>query len=529
LKIHAIAPTTDSDTTENDAALPSWCFYEETMIDSVNPNWLLSDNNISMKRRTIDAQWKESSTLKISVYDRKKSNTLSSSSLLSTSSPPMGEDDADDLILETSTSLTNLVFLGDTELEDLPLLPLNSIFFLSERGLYATEETFANMKKLESQSSSTAAQSTDHTDWEGIGHTPINADDPQATNASTRTLDSRVRNSTDTSRRSRFDSQDDNHRTDDSKQEEETEADRIKMKTLAEVDECRKNIETLTNDVNMSVVENKVKLLELQKLQEIVLSVEQEAEDEEKALTVELNFLKDAQDLTSHISQCELLQQRIIKAETERDSLKEIGTKARFLLEARQLKLLAELQTIYPIEPFWPSDDAVQSQSGGSLQGSHPPTPPLDRHTSKGNLQVSSTLPPLHNPHLQARWAIRGLELPPLDCPVKDEEQLATVLGYVTHVVLLLSKYQQINLRYQLLYYSSRSMVRDPTASGAQNQNLPLYRTNAEPERFKKAVLWLAKDIEQILMIKGHTYDHHKDVLYNLHQVFRSELIPQFS
>ena len=122
------------------------------------------------------------------------------------------------------------------------------------------------------------------------------------------------------------------------------------------------------------------------------------------------------------------------------------------------------------------------------------------------------------------------MELPPFDGPAKDDEQLATVLGYISHVIVLLAKYQQINLRYQLLYYSSRSMIRDPTANGGSiHQNMPLYRTNAEPEKFRKAIFWLEKNVEQILLTKGLNYDSSKNMLQNLHLLFRNELIPQFS
>lgn len=68
-----------------------------------------------------------------------------------------------------------------------------------------------------------------------------------------------------------------------------------------------------------------------------------------------------------------------------------------FLLEARQMKLLGELQSIYPIE------------------------------------------------RLEQEYAIRGLELPAdIVNSTRDDEHISSALGYVCHVVFMLSKYLQV-------------------------------------------------------------------------------------
>jgi len=53
---------------------------------------------------------------------------------------------------------------------------------------------------------------------------------------------------------------------------------------------------------------------------------------------------------------------------------------------------------------------------------------------------------------------IRGLELPS-DFSSLDDEHVSSALGYVCHVTLLLSKYLQVPLRYELIYSASRSLV----------------------------------------------------------------------
>lgn len=170
------------------------------------------------------------------------------------------------------------------------------------------------------------------------------------------------------------------------------------------------------------------------------------------------------------------------KMEPTLESLKEDLMESKFLLEARQLRLIHDLQTIYPIEH-------VQGGSG--------------------------------------EYSIRGIELP-RDLYSRDEEQVAAGLGYVVHVLILLSKYLEVSLRYPLVFQASRSMIRDPVAGNTPSSAsaagggvvLPLYRRNVDRERFDRALVWLQRDIEQLLVSRGFLYDLKKDILGNLHQLY---------
>lgn len=82
--------------------------------------------------------------------------------------------------------------------------------------------------------------------------------------------------------------------------------------------------------------------------------------------------------------------------------------RTKFLLEARQLKLLSELQAVYPIERLVSGD-----------------------------------------------YAIRGLDLPN-DLSSRDDDHVGAALGYVVHLLILMAKYLEISLRYPLVYQSSR-------------------------------------------------------------------------
>lgn len=49
---------------------------------------------------------------------------------------------------------------------------------------------------------------------------------------------------------------------------------------------------------------------------------------------------------------------------------------------------------------------------------------------------------------------------------------------------------------------------------------LPLYKKNVEKGRFERAVIWLGRDIQQILSYMGIEYEPKRNVLYNLNKIF---------
>ena len=235
---------------------------------------------------------------------------------------------------------------------------------------------------------------------------------------------------------------------------------------------------------------NKAKRLALERLRLEVEHAELEALREEEAEKRDLFVLQSTQDLRTNIENCHLLDERINQNNKERIKVEEDSLRLQFLLEARQLKLLSELQTIYPIERI-----------GGS-----------ERDKEKDKI----------------RYAIRGIEFqsPFEGNQSRDDEQISTVLGYIVHTTLLVSKYLEIPLRYQLLFFASRSMIRDPVQKDPKEQNLPLYRKDVEPERFRRAFHWLTRDIEQLLAARGIAYTKTKDILFNLSQLFKNSMDP---
>jgi hypothetical protein len=70
-------------------------------------------------------------------------------------------------------------------------------------------------------------------------------------------------------------------------------------------------------------------------------------------------------------------------------------------------------------------------------------------------------------------------------------------------------------------------MIRDP--SMGRGVALPLYKRGVERDRFERALAWLQKDVEQILAVRGISYDRQKGMLFNLRQLYACEMCPKMN
>jgi len=120
---------------------------------------------------------------------------------------------------------------------------------------------------------------------------------------------------------------------------------------------------------------------------------------------------------------------------------------------------------------------------------------------------------------LTSQNSICGLELT-CDLPALDDEHLSSVLGYACHATLMISKYLQVALRYELVHSASRSLVRDCLSSNGTGYTYPLFRRETEQRCFNKAVTLLAADIEQLMYAHGLEYDNKFCMLRNLQLIF---------
>ncbi|EKX40059.1 hypothetical protein GUITHDRAFT_75909, partial [Guillardia theta CCMP2712] len=104
---------------------------------------------------------------------------------------------------------------------------------------------------------------------------------------------------------------------------------------------------------------------------------------------------------------------------------------------------------------------------------------------------------------------ICGLMLPALTSSSSgDDEMVSTALGHVCHVVLLMSKYVGLTLRFLPVPMSSRSVMRDLSVSSSRNNtkdgnDFPLFLKGQDRTRVQVAVLMLSKDVDQLLAAHG--------------------------
>lgn len=96
-------------------------------------------------------------------------------------------------------------------------------------------------------------------------------------------------------------------------------------------------------------------------------------------------------------------------------------------------------------------------------------------------------------------YKIRGIKISSSDLTVSgraDEETISTALGYIAHLVFMLSKYLHVNLRYRVVPYSSRSYLKDEIND--PHGEYPLYKKGVDKDRHERAIHYLRKDVEQV-------------------------------
>lgn len=110
---------------------------------------------------------------------------------------------------------------------------------------------------------------------------------------------------------------------------------------------------------------------------------------------------------------------------------------------------------------------------------------------------AKTTKPSPGQPPSDRTLMIRQLPIPLNNLTGCEDEHISTALGYVAHMVCMLSKYLEVPLRYRIIYLSSRSAVSDDVHSFSQ---CPLFfRNGSEDKRFKFGCFMLNKNLEHLL------------------------------
>ena len=276
----------------------------------------------------------------------------------------------------------------------------------------------------------------------------------------------------------------DNNTTNNNDDEEEIEDTAMlinKYNTItSEINKFKEEILVNINNNSSTIGSNTVEInrqYQLNKLRQAVLVAEQQVVEEESLESLELQLLQDNEMIVNSLKQCEEYTKHIAELNVKCQEYHQDLTKIQFFYDARKVKLLSELQSIYPIEL---SEEGV--------------------------------------------YAIRGIELP-IDTNSKDDEQISSAIGYLVHLIILASKYVDVSLRYPLLFHASRSWIRDPITGTA----LPLYKRGQDREKFDNGFLWLQRDCQQLLLSRNIAYDKTKCILGNVKKLFDCAICPAIS
>ncbi|KAK6516779.1 hypothetical protein TWF506_006668 [Arthrobotrys conoides] len=104
-----------------------------------------------------------------------------------------------------------------------------------------------------------------------------------------------------------------------------------------------------------------------------------------------------------------------------------------------------------------------------------------------------------HIPEQPLNFTICNLHLPNEPPEGHNEDVIAAALGYVAHLVYLLSFYLSVYLRYPILPKGSSSMVQDPISVIQGSRYFPLWAKGVPYFRFEYAIFLLNKNIEQLM------------------------------
>ncbi|GCC32539.1 UV radiation resistance-associated gene protein [Chiloscyllium punctatum] len=119
----------------------------------------------------------------------------------------------------------------------------------------------------------------------------------------------------------------------------------------------------------------------------------------------------------------------------------------------------------------------------------------------------------------QKDYFMCGVKLPNSeDFQAKDEGSIAVALGYTAHLVLMISCFLQVPLRYPIIQKGSRSTIRDNITDklSEKEREFPLYPRGGERFQFEYGVYLLNKNVAQLRYQHGLSTPDLRQTLPNL-------------
>ncbi|CAN7997170.1 unnamed protein product [Ixodes hexagonus] len=104
----------------------------------------------------------------------------------------------------------------------------------------------------------------------------------------------------------------------------------------------------------------------------------------------------------------------------------------------------------------------------------------------------------------------------------RDDPMISVALGYVTHVLLMMSHFLDVPLRYPLIHYGTNSSVRDNLVEhfSDKEREFPLYLKGKEKMLFNYSVYLLNRNIAQLRCNCNLTTKDLRFTLHNLYGLF---------
>ncbi|GAB6021163.1 hypothetical protein CHUAL_003793 [Chamberlinius hualienensis] len=115
-------------------------------------------------------------------------------------------------------------------------------------------------------------------------------------------------------------------------------------------------------------------------------------------------------------------------------------------------------------------------------------------------------------------YSIGGVCLPDSESFIgKDDTMLSVALGYVAHLIIMVSQFLNIPLRYPILYMGTRSRIYDHMLSSISDseREFPLFSRGTNKMQFNYGVYLLNKNIAQLRLICGLSTQDLRLTLFN--------------
>ncbi|KAG1049484.1 hypothetical protein G6F43_008193 [Rhizopus delemar] len=122
------------------------------------------------------------------------------------------------------------------------------------------------------------------------------------------------------------------------------------------------------------------------------------------------------------------------------------------------------------------------------------------------------------------QFYIRGVCLPNSSYDGKNDESIATALGFTAHLVSMLAFYLEIPLRYPTKPMGSRATVKDLISLISGYREFPLYTKGVDQYRYEFGVFLLNKNIEQLMNAYGLIVMDLRHTLPNIHYFIQAIL-----